>query len=177
LRTDLRIFGIEMLDNRNYYYFCLGFLIAVSLAVWWIVRSPWGRAFKAIRDNPGRASSLGVSVPTYKLLAFAIGSMLAGIAGSLYAPLVEFIEPGSFTTGKSFAFLMATVVGGVGTLAGPFIGTAFITFLENHLRFLGDNYQIVFAVFVIAMMIVSPKGVVGASQKIRAWIIAKRGTQ
>jgi branched-chain amino acid transport system permease protein len=175
LRTDLRIFGIQMLDNRNYYYFCLGVLVLVSVAVWWIIRSPWGRSFKAIRDNPGRAASLGVSVPSYKLLAFAIGSMLAGVAGSLYAPLVEFIEPGSFTTGKSFAFLMATVVGGVGTLAGPFIGTAFITFLENHLRFLGDNYQIVFALFVILMMIVSPKGVVGASQKIRAWIIAKRG--
>jgi branched-chain amino acid transport system permease protein len=172
-RTNLRIFGFAMLDNRNYYYFCLGCMLIVAAAVWWIVRSPWGRAFKAIRDNPGRASSLGVSVPTYTLLAFAIGSMLAGIAGALYAPLIESIEPGAFTTLKSFSFLLGTVVGGVGTLVGPFIGTAFITFLENHLRFLGDNYQIAFALFVIVMMIVSPTGVVGVSRRVRAWIVAK----
>jgi branched-chain amino acid transport system permease protein len=173
LRTNLRIFGIDMLENRNYYYFCLAFMLAVAVLMWWIVRSPWGRSFKAIRDNPGRASSLGVSVPTYTLLAFGIGSMLAGIAGALYAPLVEFINPTSFEITKSFSFLMGTVVGGVGTLIGPFFGTAFITFLENHLRFLGDYYQVAFAVFVIAMMLLSPKGVVGASQRIRTWIVAK----
>jgi branched-chain amino acid transport system permease protein len=138
------------------------------------VRSPWGRSFKALRDNPGRASSLGVSVPTYTLLAFAIGSMLAGIAGALYAPLIEFIEPGAFEEGRSFSFLLAAVIGGIGTLIGPFIGTAFITFGENHLRFLGDNYLIAFAILVIVMMVVSPKGVVGGSQRIRKWVSEMR---
>jgi branched-chain amino acid transport system permease protein len=176
LRTDMKIFGISMFETGNYYYFCLAVMLLAALAVWWTIRSPWGRSFKALRDNPGRASSLGVSVPTYTLLAFAIGSSLAGIAGALYAPLVEFIEPGSFTVTKSFSFLLAAVVGGVGTLVGPFIGTAFITFLENHLRFLGDNYQIAFAIFVIAMMIVSPKGIVGITTRIRASIVGRRNS-
>jgi branched-chain amino acid transport system permease protein len=174
LRTNLRIFGVSMLDNRNFYYFCLGCMLAIAVLVWWIIRSPWGRAFRAVRDNPGRASSLGVSVPTYTLLAFAIGSMMSGVAGSLYAPLIEHIEPGGFSTLKSFSFLLGTVVGGVGTLVGPFIGTAFITFLENHLRFLGDNYQIAFAAFVIVLMLASPTGIVGASRRIRARVVARR---
>ena len=52
LRTDFDVFGIDLFDSRNYYYFCLVFLLAATALVWWIVRSPWGRAFKAFRDNP-----------------------------------------------------------------------------------------------------------------------------
>jgi branched-chain amino acid transport system permease protein len=179
-RTNLNIFGISMFDTRNYYYFCLGVLGAVVLFVWWMIRSPWGRAFTAIRDNANRASSVGVSVPTYKLLAFAIGSMLAGLAGALYAPLIEFIEPGSFTVLKSFSFLLATVVGGVGTLVGPLLGTIFIVFPEKVLRYvggdeskLGENYQLFFAAFVVFMMLVAPKGLVGLSRRIRLWVVAR----
>ena len=62
-------------------------------ATWWLVRSPWGRAFTALRENPMRADSLGVDTRRYTLMAFAIGSALGGIAGVLYAPLVQFIEP------------------------------------------------------------------------------------
>jgi branched-chain amino acid transport system permease protein len=174
-RTNLKVFGVKMLETRNYYYLCLIVLVLVAVFVWWMIRSPWGRAFKAIRDNPGRAASLGVSVPTYKLLAFAIGSMLAGIAGALYAPIPEHIDPSSFGVDKSFSFLLAAVIGGVGTLIGPFIGTSFITFLENHLRVVGANYKIAFAVFVILMMLVSPKGIVGTAHRIRKWIHSKRG--
>jgi branched-chain amino acid transport system permease protein len=174
LRSNFRLFGIDMLDSTHYYYVCLAFLAIVTIAVWWIVRSPWGRSFRAIRDNPGRASSLGVNVRTYTLLAFAIGSALAGLAGALYAPAIEFIEPGSFGTAKSFSFLLATVVGGVGTLVGPFIGTVFITILENRLRFLGESYLIAFALFVIGLMLVAPNGIAGSAELLRQRITARR---
>ena len=107
---------------QNYYYFCLAFLVLPIDLVWWIVRSPWGRAFKAFRDNPARAASLGVDIRTYTLLAFSIGAGLAGVAGALYARLIEFIDPRGFYIGQSFDFFLATVVGGLGTLVGPFIG-------------------------------------------------------
>jgi branched-chain amino acid transport system permease protein len=177
LRDNLNIFGVNMLSGRNYYYFCLTFLAVVTLFVWFVIRSPWGRAFKAIRDNPGRASSLGVSVSTYKLLAFAIGSMLAGLAGALFGPAVEFVDPTSFSVARSMSFLLASVVGGLGTLVGPFLGTAFITFLENHLRIFGDSYQVVFALFVIVMMVLSPKGIVGLARRIRTSVSARRGAR
>ena len=93
LRTDLTIFGIDFFDSRNYYYLCLVFLLVATALVWWIVRSPWGRAFKALRDNPARAASLGVDIRSYTLLAFSIGAGLAGVAGALYARLIEFVDP------------------------------------------------------------------------------------
>ena len=86
LRTDLTIFGIDFFDSRNYYYLCLVFLLVATALVWWIVRSPWGRAFKALRDNPARAASLGVDIRSYTLLAFSIGAGLAGMAGGAVRP-------------------------------------------------------------------------------------------
>ena len=122
LRSDMEVFGVDLFETRNYYYFCLVFLLAAIVLVWWIVRSPWGRAFKALRDNPARAASLGVDIRTYTLLAFSIGAGLAGVAGALYARLIEYVEPRAFYIGQSFDFFLATVVGGLGTMIGPFIG-------------------------------------------------------
>ena len=81
-RDDVVVFGIDLTDGRNYYYFCLAFLVMATALVWWIVRSPWGRAFKALRDNPARAASVGVDIRTYTLMAFSVGAGLAGVAGA-----------------------------------------------------------------------------------------------
>jgi branched-chain amino acid transport system permease protein len=173
-RTDLRVLGIDLFETRNYYYFCLVFLLAAAALVWWIVRSPWGRAFKALRDNPGRAASLGVDVRTYTLLAFSIGAGLAGVAGALYARLIEYIEPRGFYIGQSFDFFLATVVGGLGTMVGPFIGVSFITVLTDRLRFTGDYYRVWFGLFVLVMMLVAPKGVAGSFNQLRSWLRDRR---
>ena len=174
LRTDLVVFGIDMFASRNYYYFCLVFLVAATALVWWIVRSPWGRAFKALRDNPARAASLGVDIRSYTLLAFSIGAGLAGVAGALYARLIEFVDPRGFYIGQSFDFFLATVVGGLGTLVGPFIGVSFITVLTDRLRIAGDYYRVWFGLFVVVMMVVAPRGVAGTFNQLRSWWWARR---
>jgi branched-chain amino acid transport system permease protein len=86
----------------DYYYFCVSVLTLVAGGLWWMIRSPWGRAFVALRENPIRALSLGLDTRRYTLMAFAIGSSLGGVSGALYAPLVQFIEPNSFALGLSF---------------------------------------------------------------------------
>ena len=174
LRSDMEVFGVDLFETRNYYYFCLVFLLAAIVLVWWIVRSPWGRAFKALRDNPARAASLGVDIRTYTLLAFSIGAGLAGVAEALYARLIEYVEPRAFYIGQSFDFFLATVVGGLGTMIGPFIGTSFITVLTDHLRFTGDYYRVWFGLFVIVMMLVAPKGVAGTFNQLRSWLQRRR---
>jgi branched-chain amino acid transport system permease protein len=173
-RTDVEVLGIDLFETRNYYYFCLAFLFAATLVVWWIVRSPWGRALKALRDNPGRAASLGVDIRTYTLLAFSIGAGLAGVAGALYARLIEYIEPRAFHIGQSFDFFLATVIGGLGTLVGPFVGVAFITVLTDRLRFTGDYYRVWFGLFVMVMVLVAPKGVAGSFGHLRSWLRGRR---
>src|SRR5689334_61391 len=77
----------------SFYYFSLGVLIALAGGTWWMLRSPWGRAFVALRENPIRALSLGLDTRRYTLMAFAIGSSLGGLSGAVYAPLVQYIEP------------------------------------------------------------------------------------
>ncbi len=174
LRSDFELFGVDMLPSNNFFYVGFAYLLICLALVWWIVRCPWGRALKAIRDNSPRASSLGVDVRAYTLLAFAIGSGMAGGAGAIYARQVEYIEPRSFFINQSFDFLLATVVGGLGTLVGPLLGTSTITLLADYLRFTGDWYRVWFGLFVIVMMLIAPEGMAGSFNRFRAWILQRR---
>jgi branched-chain amino acid transport system permease protein len=151
---------------RNFYWFVLAITAGLSFAMWWIVRSPWGRAFTALRENPIRAESLGVNVRLYTLLAFALGSAYGGFAGALFAPLVEFIDPAPFALAPSFLFLLMVVVGGAGSFAGPFIGAAIAVLLPEWLRFAQGYYLIVYALLVMVMMAFCPSGIVGLAQRI-----------
>ena len=83
-----------------------------------MLRSPWGRAFVALRENPLRALSLGLDTRRYTLMAFAIGSSLGGLAGAVFAPLVQYIEPLSFALALSLNLLLMVIVGGSGYFFG-----------------------------------------------------------
>lgn len=161
------IFGISLFNAVNFYYFCLATLAITSIFVWYMIRSPWGRAFKALRDNANRAESLGISTTAYTLLAFSIGSGLAGIAGVLTAPLIEFIDPQSFQLIRSLEFLLMVMVGGRGTLAGPLIGAFFAKVLPEWLRFANDYYLIFFSIVVMIFIIFFPNGIAGFGATIR----------
>jgi branched-chain amino acid transport system permease protein len=161
------IFGFSLFEPVRFYYFCMVMLALVSLLVWYMIRSPWGRAFKALRDNPNRAESLGLSTTTYTLIAFAIGSGLAGVAGTMLAPLVEFTDPQSFQLVRSLEFLLMVMVGGRGTLVGPFIGAFFAKVLPEWLRFADEYYLIFFSIFVMVLIIFFPNGIAGFGTYLR----------
>lgn len=170
------IFGISFFSNVNFYYFCLVMLALVSAFVWYMIRSPWGRAFKALRDNANRAESLGISTTAYTLLAFAIGSGLAGIAGAMLAPLVEFIDPQSFQLVRSLEFLLMVMVGGRGTLLGPFIGAFVAKVLPEWLRFANEYYLIFFSIAVIFFIIFFPNGIAGFGPTLRKRFFSRGST-
>jgi branched-chain amino acid transport system permease protein len=151
----------------DYYFFCLGILALVSAATWWLIRSPWGRAFTALRENPIRASSLGVDTRRYTLMAFAIGSALGGVSGVLYAPLVQFIEPTAFALNLSLSLLLMVIVGGSGYFFGPFLGTAVSVLLPEWLRFTEGLYLILYAAFVMVLMAFCPSGLLGLAERLR----------
>lgn len=155
------VFGIPTRPYLHFYWFVLAITVLLTFALWWIVRSPWGRAFTALRENPVRAESLGVDVRHYTLLAFAIGSAYGGFAGALYAPLVEFIDPNPFALAPSFLFLLMVVIGGAGSFIGPFIGAAIAVLLPEWLRFTQGYYLLIYAVLVMLMMAFCPGGLVG----------------
>lgn len=162
------------IDNVKFAYFSLIMLGLVTLWLWYTVRSPWGRAFQALRDNPARAESLGISITTYTVLAFALGSAMAGIAGAMFALHTEYIEPTAFALPRSLMFLLMVMVGGRGMLAGPFIGTALVVLLPEYLRFTEQYYLMLFAVGVILLMLFFPQGVAGIFPTIRKSLLKRK---
>jgi branched-chain amino acid transport system permease protein len=159
------LFGFSLAPHLRYYYFCLLVLALVTLATLGLARSPWGRAFIALRENPIRAMSLGVDTRRYILMAFAIGSALGGLAGALYAPLVGLVEPPAFALTLSFDLLMMVIVGGAGYFIGPFVGAMVAVLLPDWLRFLDRYYLLLYALLVMALLIYSPTGLVGIADR------------
>jgi branched-chain amino acid transport system permease protein len=166
------IYGISNIPRPNilgyptnrplpFYYVCLGSLGIVSFATWWLIRSPWGRAFVALRENPVRALSLGIDTRRYTLMAFAIGSALGGVAGTLYAPLTQYIDPVPFNLSLSLDLLMMVIVGGAGFFFGPFLGAMIAVLLPEWLRFTQGYYLMLYAIAVIILLIYSPTGILG----------------
>ncbi len=155
------LLGLSTTPHLYYYYFCLFVLALVTLATLGLVRSPWGRAFIALRENPIRASSLGVDTRRYTLMAFAIGSALGGLAGALYAPLVGLVEPPAFTLSLSLNLLMMVIVGGSGYFLGPFLGAAVAVLAPEWLRVLENYYLILYALLVMGLLLYSPTGLIG----------------
>jgi branched-chain amino acid transport system permease protein len=167
-------FGWSTRAALNFYFFSLGTLAVLSLATWRMLHSPWGRAFVALRENPIRALSLGLDTRRYTLMAFAIGSSLGGLAGALYAPLVQFIEPGSFALGMSFNLLLMVIVGGSGYFFGPFVGALVAVLLPEWMRIAQGYYLIVYAGSVMVMMVFCPSGILGLIDRLSKVIFRDR---
>ncbi|HSU65017.1 MAG TPA: branched-chain amino acid ABC transporter permease, partial [Burkholderiales bacterium] len=153
--------------SRPFFYFTYLSTILLALILWWVIRSPWGRAFAALRDNPIRAESLGVNIMAYTLLAFAIGAAFAGIAGAYFALLVQFIEPAPFHVTASLMMLLMVIVGGSGKFFGPMLGAALVILLPEWLRFMKDWYLVIFGLAVVALMIWLPGGLLSIPEKFR----------
>lgn len=160
------LFGYSLKGAKEFYYFCLAHLVFVSAAAWWLIRSPWGRAFIAVRENPIRALSLGVDVRRYTLMAFAVGAGLGGISGALYAPLTQFVDPTPFALGLSLNLLLMVVLGGSGYFFGPFLGAIVAVLLPEWLRFTQGYYLMGYAVLVMLMMAFWPSGLLGLADRL-----------
>ena len=161
-------FGISFDGNLAYYYLVLGIALVLAVLLLGLLRSPWGKAFTALRDNPIRAESLGVDIRNYTLLSFAIGAAYAGIAGALFASLVQFIDPSPFTVEASIMMYLMVVVGGPGYFFGPMLGAAVGVILPEWLRFAQAWYLFVFGSAVVVLMIWLPDGLLSIPDRIRA---------
>ncbi|MFD0666983.1 branched-chain amino acid ABC transporter permease [Ramlibacter sp. MAHUQ-53] len=161
-------FGISFDGNLAYYYLVFGFTLVLAALLWYLLRSPWGKAFTALRDNPIRAESLGIDTRNYTLFSFAIGAVYAGIAGGLYASQVQFIDPALFTVGQSIMMYLMVVMGGPGYFLGPVLGSAVGVVLPEWLRFAQAWYLFVFGTAVVLLMIWLPDGLLSLPDRLKA---------
>jgi branched-chain amino acid transport system permease protein len=160
------VFGVVLSSNQKIYYLCLVVFVIFAALMYWLIRSPWGRAFKALRENPIRAESLGVDTRRITLLAFAIGSAYGGLAGTLMSPVVQFIEPNAFALIHSLRILLMVIVGGAGYFFGPMLGAAVVILLPEFLRFTQGYYLIIYSGMVVVLMVYSPSGLMGIGDRI-----------
>ncbi|WP_019912966.1 branched-chain amino acid ABC transporter permease [Paenibacillus sp. HW567] len=128
------------------------------------IRSTHGRACIAIRENEIAAEAMGINTTRYKIIAFTIGALFAGIAGGLSAHTFYVITPGSFNFLKSFEIIVMVVLGGLGSTAGSIVGAVFVTLLYTYLREFPEWRMIIYSIVLILMMIFRPSGLLGRTK-------------
>jgi branched-chain amino acid transport system permease protein len=165
--TPTGIGPVQFGTPLSQYYLVLAFL---ALGIWVmsrIVGSLLGRSFMAVR-NSDVAEALGVDLMRTKTLSFVLSVVYAGFAGALYAGQVRFLGPDLASETVTFDLIMFVLVGGIGTLLGPLVGTFLVTWLTQSLQFLQDYRMVVFGPVLIALIIFLPDGIVGTWLKRRA---------
>lgn len=153
------IFGIQLNSPEKMLPFVI---IVCTLVVAFIVslmKSSYGRAFAAIKVDEISAEVSGVSTYYYKVLLFAISSGIAGIAGSIYASYNSFITPETFTLNASIKILTICVVGGIGTIIGPLVGTGFISLVSEYFRNFADLEQVIYGAMLVLVIVLMPRGI------------------
>jgi branched-chain amino acid transport system permease protein len=168
-----KLFGLLSLANDTVlYYVVLAIFVAVFLFIIRIVHSPYGQVLKAIRENEPRAISLGYDVDRYKLLAFVLSTAIAGLAGSLKTLVLGFATLTDAHWSLSGEVILMTLLGGLGTFAGPVIGAFTIIGLQDFLSDrVGSWINVIIGVIFVVCVVAFRKGVVG---ELLAWLQRKR---
>jgi branched-chain amino acid transport system permease protein len=158
-----KLFGLVPLDDdRVLYYVVLAIFVGVFAGILRIVHSPYGQVLKAIRENEPRAISLGYEVDRYKLLAFVLSSAIAGLAGAVKTLVLGFATLSDVHWSLSGEVILMTLLGGLGTFAGPVVGAFTIVGLQNLLADrVGSWVSVIIGVTFVVCVIAFRRGIVG----------------
>jgi branched-chain amino acid transport system permease protein len=163
-RPTLEWFGARLIDfndRRQFYYLVLACLVGAFVLVSVMLAAPFGRVLAGIRANEARTRALGYAVQRYKLVAFVIAGVLAGLAGFLEAARSTFVNPQHLAWSESGHVLVIVILGGMGTLWGPVVGAFVVLLLEDWLSTMTDRVLLVMGLFVLAIVLFLPRGVAG----------------
>ncbi|GAA0616706.1 branched-chain amino acid ABC transporter permease [Kribbella sandramycini] len=158
-------FGIELGRFSNYYFLLLVLIGGVILAFTRLNNSRIGRGWVAIREDEKAAEAMGVNVFGLKLLAFAVGAFLAGLAGTIKAHQDGAVSPDQYIFLESAFLLAAIVLGGMGTIAGVLLGATILKLLPEKLRFFSEYRLLLFGVLLVLMMRFRPEGLVASRRR------------
>ncbi|WP_037064259.1 ATP-binding cassette domain-containing protein [Pseudonocardia acaciae] len=157
---NLTVFG-HTFGLVDYYYLAV---LAVAVVTWLfagVLKSHIGRSFVAISESEVAAATLGVSAGSRKRMAYVLSAGLAGVAGTMYAHLVGFLSPDAFSVDASVAILVFAVLGGLRTLAGPFLGAAVLTYLPDQLQAFSRHQLLIYGVVLLVSFLILPRGLTG----------------
>jgi branched-chain amino acid transport system permease protein len=158
--------GVAGLSMGQIYWMALAVAILSAIIIRIVLRSNLGLGLAAVRDNQRAAASSGVNTFRIKLYPFVIAALLTGLAGGIFFVYQQYIEPGStFNVKWTMIILLATVIGGLRTEGGPIIGSVIVVFLYFSLSRYGNYSLLIQGVVLIAIMLLSPQGLVGIAKK------------
>jgi len=162
-----------------FYYLALFLAISCVIIIYYVMKSKMGLAFKAIHQNETEAKMIGINTAKYKLYAFVMSTFIAGLAGGLYAHFLRYIRVSIFAPTNSFEPLMMSVIGGLGTIEGPIIGSIILVAIDSYLpnidkflpivhgTFIGPYLRLLgLGIFLVIVVIFLPKGVSSLIPKI-----------
>ena len=159
-------FGLRGISKETNLAISVAAVVLTYFTLRRLMKSRFGRAITAIREDEVAAQAMGIDITQYKVLAFVIGASWAGIAGGLFAHWFRYLNPSSFAFGKSVEILSMVVLGGMGNLEGPVLGAAVLTYAPELLRGASDfvsQYRMLFyGALLVIMMLVRPQGLAGA---------------
>lgn len=146
------------------YLSVIGSLVLIIVLLQNFLRSTYGRAILAVREDPVAANSNGIGVFRYKMIGFVIASFIAGIGGALYAPFIGFVKPDLASFNNSINDLIFVVLGGMGSITGGILAAFVLTILQEVLRFLRDYRLLIYPVILILVMLFRPQGLLGVKE-------------
>jgi branched-chain amino acid transport system permease protein len=178
LQPGASVLNFQFSTKIWYYYLILAMLLVILVVYRWMERSRWGLYLAAIRDNEDAARSIGISATRYKMIALAVSAFFGATAGTFYAQFLLYIEPALFSSAFSIEILLIAIVGGAGTLLGPFLGALILTPISELTRtYLGGTYAgvqlIIYGSVLVAVMMFAPQGLINPLK--RGWrLLAER---
>ncbi len=153
-------------DKRAYYWFALALVAVALVAIAWLGQSAFGYALRGARDSPLRAEALGIDVRRTQWLSFALAGGFAGLAGGVYAFSKGSISPETLAIPHSIDALVMVLLGGLNALAGPLLGAAAFTWLQDGLARVTEYWRAAIGVVILLLVLVFPMGIGGALERL-----------
>ncbi len=173
-------FGYVLRTYESYYYLVMPFTLLAVYASFAILRSATGRAFMAVREDPLSAAASGVNVKRYKLIAFVVSAIYAGLAGALYAHMLPgYVHPNNFTIIEMVTVLLMVVLGGIGNVWGGIIGAIVVTIVADLTRDFYFYQLLLFGLVIVGTVLFMPKGIGGIIDRYfvsRRFVAAREAT-
>jgi branched-chain amino acid transport system permease protein len=158
---DPSFWGWQLHSAQSKYYLILFVTIVAFICYRNLMISNYGKRFTAVKENILAAQAMGIDTTRTKVIAFGISTLYAGLGGSLYAHLNCYIAPDAFPISESITLLLIVVLGGMGNIMGPILGSIILIEVKESLRMLKDYNMLIYGFGLMALMIFAPKGFSG----------------
>lgn len=170
------VFGVR-LTRQIYFWVVAGCLALAFIVQYTLIYSRYGRAMRATAQSENASSALGINVANTRMFAFVVSAALAGLAGGLYTFLNLFVNYETFTFFQSISFLLMVIFGGVGTLTGPLIGAAILTYVPEFFQGFREWQTFAYGAMLAAVMFLMPQGIVGSIRAGFTWLTSRQRTR